>query len=52
MASEIKCKVSNCDYWNDMKCFAKEVEVNMQAEDAKNCSADTTYCETFKTSKC
>ena len=52
MTSEIKCKVSDCDYWENMKCAADQVEVNMENRGSEICSPDATYCETFKTRKC
>ncbi len=52
MSSTIKCSVSNCDYWEEMKCAAEKIEVNMQGDGSDTCSSDNTYCETFKTKKC
>ena len=52
MASEIKCKVSRCDYWKNMRCGANRIEVNMQKDESDTCSSDSTFCETFKTKEC
>ncbi|MDW7652019.1 MAG: DUF1540 domain-containing protein [Bacillota bacterium] len=50
MADKIMCGVSNCDYWQDMNCTAERVQV--KSNGAEDCSADATFCETFKADKC
>ncbi len=52
MTSRIKCNVSNCDHWKEMRCAAEEVKVNMLNQGSETCTSDTTYCETFKTKEC
>jgi hypothetical protein len=51
MAMEVRCSVDNCHHWQDKKCSADNIEVNMQGS-GEACSPDATYCKTFKANDC
>ncbi len=51
MAKEVRCSVDNCLHWQEMKCSATDIKVNMDGS-GEACSSDATYCETFETKKC
>lgn len=42
----VKCGVSTCTFWKDMKCHAQSIEVNPKTQTAKT-SAET-ECTTFR----
>ncbi len=51
MASEVNCGVDNCIYWQDRKCMAADIKVNMK-DGEEVCDPDDTFCETFETKEC
>ena len=51
MALEVKCNVDNCNYWQDSKCMAEDITVNMKNGE-EVCNPDDTFCETFETKEC
>ncbi len=48
MAVEIKCSVSNCNFWKDMYCAAEEIEVNCDDGGMEASTSDSTCCDTFR----
>ena len=52
MSLEVSCNVDNCTHYQEMKCSAGSIKVNMQANMKEACSPDVTYCGTFETREC
>ncbi len=46
--SEIKCTVSNCHYYKDLKCHAEMIEVNTEDGGMECNTSESTICETFR----
>ncbi len=46
--SEIKCTVSNCTYYKDLKCHADMIEVNTEDGGMESITSEQTCCETFR----
>ncbi len=51
MTLEVNCNVDNCTYWQDKKCMAEDITVNMK-DGEEVCDPDDTFCETFETKEC
>ncbi len=46
--SDIKCTVSNCVYYKDLKCHADIIEVNTMDGGMESNTSEDTCCETFR----
>jgi hypothetical protein len=44
----IKCSVSNCNYWNSNYCTASAIEVNVDGGGSQAPNEEKTNCHTFE----
>ncbi|MFZ5943029.1 MAG: DUF1540 domain-containing protein [Bacillota bacterium] len=44
----VKCTVSNCRYWNNERCHASAIEVNVDGGGPKAQNSGATQCHTFE----
>jgi hypothetical protein len=48
MAVEIKCSVANCEFWQEMYCVARDIEVNCNDGGTEADQSESTCCDTFR----